>query len=527
MPKSVLFQHLFTIIKTKSAKPTDIKLLLHEALRRSLFDSLFDLYDQFDINSVLYGQCLFDMSLKLGSFYFQELIAFNPRGLVDHDPDFNALFAKSFARIKKKSSKILERNFKNKVLGAFELKQLSNKKLVNKLFISALTRKDEKHIVAFLKRLPKLMDFPIKVSKIKCHLIHWAVAKNMCYLVNFLLKIDPNLIAIKFNKTLDTPLHIAIKYGKIQAFKLLITKGCLALELNKKKQSALMSALIYQSQKVASVIFKCWFDKNLPIDYGHKDLNGKTLFDYAISDHPEVLKLILPFYIESLRLDQVRFQRCFIFCAMNNQSSSLPLLLNNLPVDLNEPAGTLRRTAIFFSVENNDYKNTDLYINYGANVNIQDKLGETPLMLAIKGKFHAIIDLLLACKDISLSICSKGGKHALSLALDTLNEDLACKILEKIKDNSDKSGIMRGAGLSILHIAALYGDKKTILFMMRKTNYPVDVKSTKGETPLQVASRAGHHDAVALLMEFGRSSVDSYQKQDRLSPTRLPRLNMT
>ena len=102
MPKSVLFQHLFTIIKTKSAKPTDIKHLLHEAFRRSLFDSLFDLYDQFDINSVLYGQCLFDMSLKLGSFYFQEIIEFNPQGLLDHDPDFNGLFAKSFARIKKK-----------------------------------------------------------------------------------------------------------------------------------------------------------------------------------------------------------------------------------------------------------------------------------------------------------------------------------------------------------------------------------------------------------------------------------------
>ena len=527
MPKSVLFQHLFSLIKRAKAEPSQVKSLLKEALRRALFDNIFDIYDEFDINTKVSGDSLFDMALKSGTFILHELIEFNPKFLLESDRTYSDLFDRNFEKIRKKNTKILESDFKNQIIGAFELKEITDKKIVNKLFISALEKKDEKLIIAFLKRLPKIRSFPIRINKVKGHLIHWATANDLCSLVKYLLSIDHELIDSRLDKTFETPLHIAAKHGKLQAYNLLLDQRVNPAALTRHKQSVLMLVLMYQPHKLASVMFQFWLDKSLPIAYEHKDRFEKTLFDYALGEHVRVLEKILPNYIESLRSDPKRLQKCFMYCAMNHQDKCIPLLLKNLPIDVNQAIGSLKRSALFFAIENGDYKNAQLYLRHGASVNLQDAIGLTPLMMAILKEDIAIVELLLSCGDVNLSICNKDGKHALAMAVDALNEDLACAILAKIKANSDSNGIMRGAGLSILHIAALYGDNKTILFMMRKTDYPVDVKSTKGETPLEIASRAGHHEAVALLMEFGRSSVASGQGQDRLSPTRLPMLNMT
>ena len=96
MPKSVLFQHLFSLIKRAKAEPSQVKSLLNEALRRALFDNIFDIYDEFDINTKVSGDSLFDMALKSGTFILHELIEFNPKFLLESDRFYSDLFDRNF-----------------------------------------------------------------------------------------------------------------------------------------------------------------------------------------------------------------------------------------------------------------------------------------------------------------------------------------------------------------------------------------------------------------------------------------------
>jgi len=75
----------------------------------------------------------------------------------------------------------------------------------------------------------------------------------------------------------------------------------------------------------------------------------------------------------------------------------------------------------------------ELLINKGANVNVRDLVGFTPLILSVTGGVSGVAELLIE-KGANLLAATKTGKNALSIAEMTGNTKIAELIRRKIQE---------------------------------------------------------------------------------------------
>mmetsp|Transcript_24884 Transcript_24884/g.40314 ORF Transcript_24884/g.40314 Transcript_24884/m.40314 type:complete len:137 (+) Transcript_24884:209-619(+) len=85
-------------------------------------------------------------------------------------------------------------------------------------------------------------------------------------------------------------------------------------------------------------------------------------------------------------------------------------------------------------------------------------------------------------------------------------EAVARKDLRHLSSICDSNGfysLVSDDGNTLLHAAALTGDKNVVKFLVEGADFPVDVQNSYGQTPLQLCVSQGNVECVLYLLQKG------------------------
>ncbi|CAL8254722.1 unnamed protein product [Merluccius merluccius] len=208
-----------------------------------------------------------------------------------------------------------------------------------------------------------------------------------------------------------------------------------------------------------------------------------------------------------------------LFCAVsgNNERTAAILLdagavvdrgvvdeavkLNNGPMLrllLTQARGVLSAEALgsvlFSAVKQNRHAVVDVLIDGGADVNMHEQQGYTPLLFAAE-LGHVDTFRALAAKQAKLDVTLPNLSTALHLAVRSGSEPLVQALLAKGLDPNTTGP----KAYTPLHLAALHSNP-ALVEMLLKADAQANAVAQDGSTPLHLASRHGHADTLKQLL---------------------------
>ncbi|AWP11304.1 putative ankyrin-1-like [Scophthalmus maximus] len=191
-----------------------------------------------------------------------------------------------------------------------------------------------------------------------------------------------------------------------------------------------------------------------------------------------------------------------------NQESILNLLLANARGALSEEA---LGSALFSAVRQNQHGMVTALTDSGANVNMCDERGYTPLLLSAE-LGHSEVFRVLVAKQAKTDATLSDRSSALHLAVHSSCVPIVQTLLEKGLDPN----IPGPKAQNPLHLAA-QSNRSELVGLLLKAGAKVNGVAQDGLTPLHLASQQGHADTVIQLLQ---SKADPAEK-DRLGRTAL------
>ncbi|XP_077996108.1 rabankyrin-5-like isoform X2 [Glandiceps talaboti] len=135
-----------------------------------------------------------------------------------------------------------------------------------------------------------------------------------------------------------------------------------------------------------------------------------------------------------------------------------------------------------------------LLLQYGANPNMQDNTGSTPMHKAIASRNDAVFTLLLDYKQLDLELRNNEDDVVLWLALDNTTGDqkyndgsFAARLITR---GSKPDAINPKTGDTLLHLSCRANNEEAALFLVER-NASENHSNLQGETPLHTAARYG------------------------------------
>lgn len=251
-------------------------------------------------------------------------------------------------------------------------------------------------------------------------------------------------------------------------------------------------------------------------------LNG-TLVDTK-NEHMEtpllcvISQLIRPFYIETNRETKFKMAKLLIKAgadvnykyegmsilhrAIKYDKPDVVLFLieNGANINIQDSVG---RTPLYFALSNDRFKIAILLLDLDADPNIGDKVGIYPLeMAAQNAELDLILKLISKTKDVNLL----GKKSALHYAAKRCKYEVVEKLIEKgaLLDAKDKNG-----KIPLHYICNTYNDAPDgvlslqIAKLLVEKGSSINVKDKEGNTPLHVATWRRKIDIAKILIDFG------------------------
>lgn len=144
----------------------------------------------------------------------------------------------------------------------------------------------------------------------------------------------------------------------------------------------------------------------------------------------------------------------------------------------------------------NDVKEVKLLLSKGVNPNTVDSNGNPMLVLAIRDRSYAVIEVLLTAKDMDVDLSDKNGETPLMMA--SINGDLPLVQTLVLKNRAQLDHI----SWTPLHYACAKGHLDVAQFLLANGAI-VDSLSLGGTTPLMMAVQSGNDYLVKLLLDKG------------------------
>ena len=155
-------------------------------------------------------------------------------------------------------------------------------------------------------------------------------------------------------------------------------------------------------------------------------------------------------------------------------------------------------TALICAAANNDHKSAELLIKAGAEVNVKDNLGWSPLMYATDVKYGVKMVSFLLDNGADPNVRNKGGDTPLITAV-------AANIIASVKLLIEKGADIHATdakGRSALIIAVVNGNAEIVSFLLSK-GAKLESVDQEGKTPLMWAATKGNLEIVKLLLAKG------------------------
>ena len=177
--------------------------------------------------------------------------------------------------------------------------------------------------------------------------------------------------------------------------------------------------------------------------------------------------------------------------------ASLSIILLVVIVLLDD--GFARADDLHEAVKRGDTRTVKNLLSKGSNVDLKDKNGQTPLILAAELGYKEIVELLLA-NGADVNTRDSYGCSPLWLAASAGHRG----VLELLLSKGADVNVMDNSGFTPLHEAAGGGHTEAVLLLLAKgSNVNVPAKNEKGWSPLHFAVLKGNMEVVALLLSKG------------------------
>lgn len=126
---------------------------------------------------------------------------------------------------------------------------------------------------------------------------------------------------------------------------------------------------------------------------------------------------------------------------------------------------------------------------------IEPERYDSGLIVAVRHKSPKVFHLLLSTPGVDLDARSRNGDTALMIAALQSDTAMALALI-------DKGAQINRPGWAALHYAAASGSLAIIRRLLEESAF-IDAESPNRTTPLMMAARAGHTEAVRLLIDEG------------------------
>ncbi|MDO5465146.1 MAG: ankyrin repeat domain-containing protein, partial [Akkermansia sp.] len=319
--------------------------------------------------------------------------------------------------------------------------------------------------------------------------LHVAVSQNNIKCVQALITAGANL-NLQNEYRGDTPLHIAAGYGYTQCAQLIIASGANINSTNSVGNTPLHEAAKYNQTECVQALIEAGADVNKG--------NNTPLSEAVQKGHIECIQL----------------------------------LLYTPGIDINCLVNWFDDTALHYAVKENRADILSLFIKAGADVNIRNKDGKTPLWLAVEKERFDFLQLLVAaganvneplnnrketllhhaihCKNIALV------KQIISVGANVNIEDISrtTPLMLAVRNNLTecvKLLIDAGANLNLADgprddsplILAVRNNLPECVKLLVESGADLNLAGFGGDTPLILAVRNNHPECVKLLVESG------------------------
>ncbi|ORX86697.1 ankyrin [Anaeromyces robustus] len=261
------------------------------------------------------------------------------------------------------------------------------------------------------------------------------------------------------NKNNDTALHIACKNNLNEVIPKLITEKNINMK-NKDGYTPLMIAINERNYECIKTLLSNKYN----LDINIVDKKGNTPLMMTIMKDEDISEFIDLFIEKGTNKDLIN----------KNQSS-----------------------ALHIACKYNNYKIISKLITE-KNINMKNKDGYTPLMIAINNKNYECIKSLLSSKhNLDINIVNNDGNSPLMMALMKYEEDLSRLIDLFIKKGSNKDLVNKNQS-SILHIACENNLNEVIPKLITEKN--INIKNKDGYTPLMIAINNKNYECLKSLL---------------------------
>ena len=187
---------------------------------------------------------------------------------------------------------------------------------------------------------------------------------------------------------------------------------------------------------------------------------------------------------------------------LNRHDSIVLAMVTKLGCDPND--GVSLHTACKY----NNFSIVNVLIEYGANVNVKDGHGNTPLQIAVEYRNDEIAALLLNHEELKCNLDLIKDEFLNSILRTAIKMGQHKAIIALLNYNGELNSVYeRETGRSLLHEASWYGNRRIMELLIRDYGMSPLLVDEEGNTPLHLCSKRGHSDCVHYLLHDFHSPV--------------------
>ena len=287
-----------------------------------------------------------------------------------------------------------------------------------------------------------------------------------------------------------TPFHVAAQNGRVGVMEVLwkATPAVIRRSSNNGR-----TPLHFAGREIESMEWLLAHD----LEVDAKDTSGETaLMTAAQSGSANVVGLLLSHKADPQLRDNSK--KTALHHAAEEGSVSVAQRLLEKDISIIDYLDDKQRSALHIATQNQrpDFARALLLRQPHININLQDKDGNSPLLLTSKGDEGFAQFLIESGADTELR--NKVGQTALLIAVSDRNETMWKSLLDR--PNGSKIDAGGGTYPTALHVAAALGEREIVEQLV---NRGANVNATGGlyHTALQAAAASGFDDIVEYLLE--------------------------